>query len=494
MPRSSSRREFLRESLAATAGLSASSLALLPIRRQPLPRTVAPQKVLVIGAGLAGLSAAYELTQAGHDVTVLEAQTRPGGRVRTLREPFADGLHAEAGATRIPNHHQLTLGYVKLFDLRLDPFQPPDLATVYYVRGKRLIVRPGEAVDWPYKLTEEERKLGLNGLRQKYALTNVKDVGDVMSPTWPPASLKPYDWMTTSELRRKMGASAEVEMLLRATNGNTPTMQPGHERSALYQLRSAVQNLPRREYFKISGGNDLLPRAFAARLAEKIQYGSPVVRIEHNPQGVRVAFRQAGTQHTLTGDHLVCALPFTVLRHIEVAPAFSAEKQMAIEQMVFSSVTKVFLQAKRRFWADEKLSGFAFTDLPLGQVWNPSYQQPGTRGILMAYIGSQNSVDITALKEGARINAALAQMEKVFPGLREHFEGGVSKSWDEDPWARGATPVFKPGQVTALVPHIARPEGRVHFAGDHTSVWFDAWMQCALESGYRVAKEINEVS
>jgi monoamine oxidase len=253
-----------------------------------------------------------------------------------------------------------------------------------------------------------------------------------------------------------------------------------------------VQNLPRREYFKIRGGNDLLPRAFAARLAEKIHYGAPVVRIEHNPHGVRVVFRQAGALHTMTGDQLICALPFTVLRHIAVAPVFSVGKQQAIEQMVFSSVTKVFLQAKRRFWMDEKLSGFAFTDLPLGQVWNPSYQQPGTRGILMAYIGSQNSVEFTALKEDARLNAALAQMEKVYPGMRENFEGGVSKCWDTDPWARGATLVFKPGQVTALVPHIARPEGRVHFAGDHTSVWFDAWMQCALESGQRVAREINE--
>jgi monoamine oxidase len=193
MQHRSHRREFLRESLATIAGLSTAPSALLAAARQPLPRTAAPRKVIVIGAGLAGLSAAYELTQAGHDVTVLEAQTRPGGRVRTLREPFAEGLCAEAGATRIPNHHQLTLDYVKLFDLPLDPFQPPDLATVYYLRGQRLIVRPGEAVDWPYKLTPEERELGLNGLRQKYALTNLPDLGDVMSPQWPPASAKKYE-------------------------------------------------------------------------------------------------------------------------------------------------------------------------------------------------------------------------------------------------------------------------------------------------------------
>jgi monoamine oxidase len=492
MQHRSHRREFLRESLATIAGLSTAPSALLAAARQPLPRTAAPRKIIVIGAGLAGLSAAYELTQAGHDVTVLEAQTRPGGRVRTLREPFAEGLCAEAGATRIPNHHQLTLDYVKLFDLPLDPFQPPDLATIYYLRGQRLIVRPGEAVDWPYKLTPEERELGLNGLRQKYALTNLPDLGDVMSPQWPPASAKKYDRMTTSELRRSMGASAEAEILLRTSNGNTPVMQPGHERSVLYQIRSAVQNLPRRQFFKIRGGNDLLPKASATRLAEKIHYGSPVVRIEHNPQGVRVVFRQAGTHHTMSADHLVCAIPFTVLRHIVVVPAFSVGKRRAIEQMVFSSVTKVFLQTKQRFWAAEKLNGFAYTDLPLGQVWNLSHQQPGPRGILMAYVASQNAVQLAAMQEAARINFVREQMEQVYPGLREQCEGGLSKSWDDDPWARGATPVFKPGQVTTLLPHIARAEGRVHFAGDHTSVWFDAWMQCAFESGHRVAQEIHE--
>ncbi len=478
------RRDFIRESMIAATALSAADVAAAS--RRPLPGTAVPRKVIIIGAGLAGLSAAFELTKAGHDVTVLEAQTRPGGRVRTLREPFADGLYAEAGASRIPNHHHFTLDYARLFNLQLDPFQPPDLATVYHVRGKRLKVRPGEMIDWPFDLTPEERKLGLDGLREKYALTKLKDIGDVMSPTWPPESLKRYDQMTVTDLRQGMGISPEVEAFLRASSGVTPVW------SSLTAIRTAVQNQPRKQYFKIRGGNDLLPKAFAARLAEKIHYGSPVVRIEHDKQSVRVVFQQAGTHYTVAGDYLVCAVPFTLQRRIEVSPAFSPEKRTAIEQMTFTSASKVFLQVKKRFWTDENLNGFAFTDLPIGQVWNPVYQQPGSRGILLSYAGHLNSLRITPMKEEERIRFALEQMEKVYPGVREHFEGGVSHCWDEDPWARGATPAFKPGQVTALLPHIARPEGRVHFAGDHTSIWFDGWMQCALESGNRAAKEIND--
>ena len=121
------RRDFLKQAAVAAATLSASSRHLVAFGQGSLGRRGAPKKVIIIGAGLAGLSAAYELTQAGHDVTVLEARTRPGGRVLTLRDPFAEGLYAEAGATRIPNHHDFTLKYVEFFGLTLDPFQSASL-------------------------------------------------------------------------------------------------------------------------------------------------------------------------------------------------------------------------------------------------------------------------------------------------------------------------------------------------------------------------------
>src|SRR5438270_13203575 len=125
------RRTFLKQSTIAVAGVS---LARLPI----IIATVAPKKIIIIGAGMAGLSAGYELSQAGHDVTILEARTRPGGRVQTLREPFSEGLYAEAGAARIPDNHDLTLHYVKHFGLTLVPFFPNKLAMVFLIGGKRI--------------------------------------------------------------------------------------------------------------------------------------------------------------------------------------------------------------------------------------------------------------------------------------------------------------------------------------------------------------------
>jgi monoamine oxidase len=481
------RRDFLKQTALASAALAPSTFSTHAVVQGTPERRGPPKKVIIIGAGLAGLAAAYELTQAGHDVTVLEARTRPGGRVLTLRDAFAEGLYAEAGATRIPNHHHFTLKYSKLFGLTLEPFQPPDLPTVYYVRGRRIKVTPGKEMEWPHQLTPEERKLGLGGMRQKYVRSMLGELGDATDPLWPPDALKKYDQMNRSDLWRSRGASAEAIALL-SLGGIDDRAESW---SALFMLRNQALNQKLTHYYKVRGGTDLLPKAFAARLAEKIHYASPVVRIEQDPRGVKAVLLHAGSYHTATGDYLICAVPFSVQKNIEVSPAFSVEKQRAIEQLPYLSASKVFLQTRKRFWAGEGLSGFATTDLPVGQVWDMTYRQPGTRGVLQAFPISLHSRRVTGMSEGGRIDHALEQVETIFPGTRENFEGGVSKCWDEDEWARGASAYYKPGQFGSLLPHVARPEGRIHFAGEHTSVWIDGWMQGALESGDRVAREVN---
>ncbi len=483
------RRDFLKQTTLAAATLSARSLNTFTFAQRRLERRGTPKKVIIIGAGLAGLSAAYELTQAGHDVTVLEARKRPGGRVHTLRDPFSDGLYAEAGAARIPDHHHFTLKYVELFGLTLDPFEPTSLPSVYHVRGKRIRVTPGQKVEWPYDLTADERVLGINGMRQKYIWSMLGEVGDVTDPNWPPPDvLRKYDQMNRSDFWRSRGASPEAVALL-SLGGIDDRVETW---STLFILRNHALNQKLNRYYKIRGGSDLLPRAFAVRLSDKIHYAAPVVRIEHGAQGVKAVFLNAGAYHTLAGDYLVCAVPFSVQKNIEVTPAFTVEKQRAIEQLPYLSASKIFLQARKRFWVNEGQSGFATTDLPIGQVWDLSYKQPGTRGILQAFPISLHSRRITAMSENERINFALEQVEMIYPDVRDYFEGGLTKCWDEDEWARGASSYYKPGQFSTLLPHVARPEGRIHFAGEHTSVWIDGWMQGALESGNRVAREVND--
>ena len=391
------RRQFIRRSAIAAAGITlAQSSAFASIAIHP-----APKKIVIIGAGMAGLVAGYELSQLGHDITILEAQARAGGRVQTLRDPFSDGLYAEAGAARIPDSHDLTLKYVKLFGVPLEPMYPSRLSAL----------------------------------------------------------------RVAGDSRREVSMDA-------FTNGLAEYFGP--------EFRG-----PNR-FSKVKGGNDNLPKAFAQRLAAKISYGSPVVKIEQDAHSARVTFLDKGKPQTVSGDRVLCAVPFSVLRNIELPADFSERKLRIIKNLEYASVSRVYLQAKKRSWEEKGLNGFALTSEAV-EIWQPTWNQPGPRGILMTYNRPGQAERIEEMKESGRISSTLTQLGQWFPGLQENFERGATKCWIEDEWARGAWSFVGPRDYEVA----SSPAGRIHFAGEHLSQWF-SWMQGALDSGLRVVKEINE--
>jgi len=485
------RRQFLHQAAALALAAGARAPAAEPIR--PLGRKGAARKVVILGAGLAGLSAAFELIQAGHDVLVLEASRHAGGRVYTLRSSFADGLHAEAGAVFIPDSHHYTLHYARQFNLPLLTF-PADRAVLYYLRDKRLPYQPGADLAWPLDLTPEERKLGLAGLFDKHIGGLAADAGAVLDSAWPPAALKKYDAQSLSELLTERGASPAAQQLLAL--GSLRFWGDGPEQlSALALMRDLALVCQARQQFCIQGGNDKLPAAFAAELKDRIRYGSPVTAIHQDRQGVQVATRRPGGTHVERADFVICTLPFSVLRSIPITPAPSAGKQRAIRELPYASNARIFVQARRRVWAKEGKSLVVLSDLPIMTAQEAPYAEPGPgpRGLLDCYIAGPQARAVAALPAGDRVPFALKSLQKLFPDLPAECEGGTSYIWDDDPWAKGAHCWFKPGQFTAFQPHLASIEGRIHFAGEHTSSW-PAWMQGALQSGLRAAREVNDAS
>jgi monoamine oxidase len=482
------RRGFLK------LGFLAASAQLAPLRSwnctpQALRHAPSPMKVLVVGAGLAGLVAAYELTQAGHDVTILEAQLRPGGRVLTLREPFSDGLYAEAGAARIPDNHDVTLHYVKHFGLKLVPFFPNKLAIVFLIGGKRIKGRSWTDLDLskvPLDLNAQERRLGMSGLLRKYLGDALNDIGDPSAPDWPSGSAKTYDNTTIADFLRQRGASHGAIELLEypyASAEDDPVSLLWNLRDTWYALRETTR-------YKIEGGNDLLPKAFAAKLGEKIHYGSQVVRIEQDSNKVRAIVVQSRRHHIFEADRLICTVPFPALRPVEVQPPFSERKRKAIAELRYDPVTRVVMQCRTRFWEKDGCNGFGISDLPQ-EIFHPSFDQPATRGLLVSYMLVGVGQRAAEMDPDQRAEFASCEMEKVHPGLLDNLEGCVSKVWPADPWAGGAGAQHSPGQLTTLCVGIERPEGRVHFAGEHTSGQ-PYWMQGALQSGLRAAKEVHK--
>jgi monoamine oxidase len=481
------RRDFLRQSLISAAGLSlvgANGLTAAAI--QPVSK-----KVVIIGAGLAGLAAAYELSQAGHDVSVLEARTRPGGRVYTMRGQFADGLFAEAGATNVFDVHRWTIKYAGLFGVALDSVTAPGGASIFHVNGKRIVTKPNTPVDWPVQLRADEQGLTRGQLWNNYVAPILKELGDPEAVAWPPSSLKKYDDISFTQFLNDRGASPGAISLLRL--GFVDLLGEGADTtSALDVLREALPRSLEKQLYVIRGGSDTLPQAMAAKLDSKIRYGCAVVRIEQDDRGARVTCSRGGTNETITCQYVICAIPFSVLRDVKFSPPVSREKQQAIAQLGNTSVVRVFLQARQRFWLQQGLSGAASTDLPIMTTYDKAFYLPGTRGLLEAYVAGERARKLAAMTANERVRFTVSQLELVHPAIRTYVEGGSSICWDNEEWSRGAYAWFRPGQMTSLLPHIAAPEGRIHFAGDHTSP-APGWMDGALQSGNRVAHEVAEV-
>lgn len=493
------RRDFLRTGALATG--AAAFLPFLPPPREYLRGPLAPrrpgdrsQRIVVVGAGLAGLAAAHELVRAGHDVTVIEARSRAGGRVHTLRQPFADDLYAEAGAMFAGGPH--VVRYAD--ELGID-FVPPSTGGsgdfLFVVGGERLPLGRGPDAtepDWPLSLTAAERRMGLDGMRREYMMGAVSEIGDPLAPDWPPEEIRAYDDMSFADYLAARGASPAAIALLRLDV--LDLYGQGFESvSALAFLRDWAA----RRFMDaggpggvIPGGTDRLPDAFAAKLADRIRYGTEALRLEQDDRGVRVACRRGGRTETIEADRMVCTLPFPVLRTLEIAPALPADKRRAIDTLPYSTITRVYVQVARRFWEDEGLNGSAYSDGAVPRVLTQPMGRRTHRAVLEAHTGKATGARLAALGEDERLAFALEELEQVHPGVRAHAEGGTSYAWTEDPWARGGYASFAPGQIFEFLPVIARPEGRIHFAGEHTSR-LSTSMDGALESGARAAQEIE---
>lgn len=472
------RRLMMWGAAAALTGAGSSIFAQTTSARA----TGSRRRTVILGAGMAGLAAGLELKQAGHEVIVLEGQMRPGGRVHTLRAPFSDGLHAEAGAGRIPSTHHLTLSYIERYKLTLDPFFPQSGSKVFLWRGARQVTPFGAGPDiatLKVDFNAADRAVGFNGLQAKYLGDVLAKIESLPQDAWPLPPLAPLGDIGMADYLRAKGASPDV----------VATLCGGFETDSVLDFVHDAVSHAAPMLSKIRGGNDLLPYAMAAELSDVIHYGAKVVRIAHDADGVSITCETPTGRHELRADRAICTLPYTVLRDIEVAPGWSETKGRAVRGLYMGPVARVFVQTDGRFWEADGRNGFATVDQPM-EIWSPTFREPGRRGILMSYIYENLAVAYSGLSEGDQVARTLSLFERIHPGLRDHVEGTATWSWLNHPWSKGAYAVIRPQDYQTVVPHLATPEGLIHFAGEHTSPW-TGWIQGALHSGLRAAREVQ---
>jgi monoamine oxidase len=431
--------------------------------------------VLVAGAGLAGLTAARDLTAMGATVTVIDARDRVGGRVWTIRDGFVEGQHAEAGGDLIDETQHEICGLCKNLGLTLTRILRDGWG---YVRqagsGRPRIAGRAASGGW------DRLPVRLADLISAYRLIEKRWDSPVATDL---ARRSVAQWLD------EVNADEQLREIARGLRGFF--LADPEELSLLAlvdQFAESNGSWPGAMY-RVKGGNDRLATALAAPLGDRLRLGTELVAVTHRGRAVRAGVKHARTVAHLDCDYLVLTLPATTLCRVPITPALPTQQHDAIAKLRYGRATKTLLQFSRRFWRASGRPRAFGSALPFGAIWEGTEDQRGRAGILTLLAGGSASDATQAMLAGhgpARMVEALEWL-----GSREaDLVGSRQVSWEADPFARGGYAYFDPAFDPSLRSWLARPCGRLFFAGEHTSNRWQGYMNGAVESGRRVAAEV----
>ncbi|MBV7537594.1 flavin monoamine oxidase family protein [Duganella sp. sic0402] len=489
-----------------TLGLGAPTIASAASQNPPLrlaPGSGKGVKVLVLGAGIAGLVSAYELRKAGYQVQLIEARDRVGGRNWTIRNgsriehndgttqvaEFEPGHYFNAGPARLPSHHQTILGYCREFGVELE-------AEVNTSRSA-------------YFLPDAAK--GGKPIQLRRAVNDAR--GHVSELLARATSKGALDQELSVEDRAKL-----VEFL-KVYGDLTPQAEyKGSERSGYKVYPGAAEQLGERNeplslealldpdlwmalifdellifqptMLQPVGGMDRIPHAFHQRLKDVSRLNTEVKSIRNQDQGVQVVVRDraSGKQQTLSADYAIVTFPLPVLAQVE--NNFAPDVQQAIANIHYDTASKIAWQS-RRFWETEAqiYGGISVVKHETSLIWYPSGGFHKKDGVLVGcYNIGQNARDFTAQPLSAQFASSRGVIDRVHPGRGAELKNPVSVAWHKVPyslgsWVHWATPAEK--EYTRL----NQPEGRVHFAGEYLSQ-IGAWQEGAALSGHHAVAAI----
>jgi monoamine oxidase len=501
------RRTFL-ERLGAVGGFSATylgmeALGLLntpPAAAEPfeLPRGAGNgRKVAILGAGISGLVSAYELKQAGFDVTVLEARDRIGGRVWTVRRGdrivqngredqvcrFSDGLYLNAGAARIPTAHETILGYARRLNVPIE-----------------VMVNANRAALWDFNGHVRSNRQMQNDLRGRLAELFAKaiDRGALdgqMSPGEKTAMrqfLGFYGSLARNGDYRSDGRSGWTELpgAYRQTGEPVPPL-------ALSDILSGpAVGLPlvfeelfdqQSPMFQPVGGMDRIAHAIYEQVRGEVRLGRPVMEIRRRGSGIRIV--HGADRQALDADYCICTLPLPLLNR--VANDFTPAKKAAIRGVDYLPASKVGFEAPR-FWERQGIyGGLGWTDRINENILYPSGGWHTDKGVLVAayvagWTGQDHPQRFTAMSHEERFRACRESIEALHPGQSAALANPVTVAWGLTPWSEGVGPAHADWQTTprpARYDELLRPEGPIFFAGEHLS-YVTFWQEGAALSAH----------
>lgn len=480
-----SRRDFLKFGLASVSAMALSS-TVGSVNAATAPR------IVVVGAGLAGLTAAYRLKQNGYLADVYEASERVGGRCWSDVGYFNDSQIIEHGGELIDQSHTHIRQLAQELGLTLDNLLQAEVngtEPTYYFDGAH------------YSYTQ-----ATNDLKQAWQKIH-SDVSAASYPTlynyytqrgWELDHMSIIDWINESipgGINSKLGQLLDVAYNIEY--GGESSVQSSL--NLLYLLAYSGQGQmrifgPSNEKYHVRGGNDQITRLMADSLGSQIKLGQELTGIKLNNNGTyTLTFRKGRTSTSVTADKVVLALPFSILRDsVDYRNAgFTDLKKTAITELSMGTNSKLLLQFTDRHWVGLGSNGETFADTGYQNTWEVSRGQPGTSGLLVNYTGGNYGATFGSGTPASRAQQFLAQIEPVLPGLSAKWNGKASIDfWTGYRWTKGSYSYWKVGQYTKFAGVERERQGNCHFAGEHTSVDFQGYLNGAVESGERVVNEI----
>lgn len=482
-----SRRTFLGGAAATgvllAAGCSDDGSRSSSATTRPRPDAGAARRIVVVGAGLAGLTAALDLSEAGWEVVVLEARDRVGGRVYTVPVDFERGLHAELGGESIDDNHHDLLAMLDRFNLSTERRPANRESTgVVYRHGRRSSIADFVALRGGQVLEDYDR-----------FDVAVARLAEGVDPERPERSARAeeLDARSAADLIDDLDPVPEARFLIEADTRSYYNAEPA-DISLLFlaQQWAIVADVPygAEETMRIAGGNSQLPEAMAAALGGAVHHSQPLQSVNHRDDGVFVGGADIG----FDAAHVVLATPPRALRDVRFGPGLPSAVAAMIEGLDLGPAAKVTTEYERPFWRDDGRSGLTVSDLPFGVTWDAadSYDTGGP-GLLTAFITGEAVAELSELGDERRIAEVHRQLDEVYPEGRDLRAGrAATVAWGNEAFTGGGYAAYAPGQVIPFWPALREPTGRIHFAGEHTEA-LAGYMESAVRSGHRIATEIG---
>jgi monoamine oxidase len=490
-----SRRRFLRQSAllaTATALGGCTPRKDAPERSAPPPQapTAGTARIAIVGAGMAGLNTAYKLQKAGLNATIYEGSDRTGGRMFTAKDLLGTGLTTELGGEFIDSGHAEMLALMTEFGLESIDTQAPETAGLkketYFVNGRHYTIAQAaqEFVPLAAKIQEHYDSMG------EVVDYQTEGGGGVI------------DRMSIAEYLDSIGSTGWLRKVLDVAYVTEYGLETA-EQSALnfLFLIGTAEDLSDAtrfdllgesdERYKVKGGNQRIVDELAKRVEPQIRRRHRLEAVKPRGSGYTLTFQTDGGAKDEEADIVVLAVPFTLLREVDMQVSLPPAKMKAIRELGYGTNAKVLVGFRNRPWIQKGYSGATYTDEMYQLAWDNSFLQAGTEGGITLYSGGKLGLDAgngTAEEAAARL---MPGFERTYPGASARRNGKTSRfHWPTFPWTKASYSCYKPGQWTTIAGAEGEPVGNLFFAGEHCSYDFQGYMNGAAQSGLDTARAV----